>query len=422
VGFLWLNSVKMEKINLNIDKEVFNEVYLPYLKTNTRYELFYGGAGSGKSAFVAQKLVLKHMTEKNRKTLIVRKVKSTLRNSVFPEIIYWIKFFNVEDFFVIPSGKGNSIDIEGPNGNKFIFTGLDNVEKLKSISGITDMWIEEATELEQKDFQQLDLRIRGQDANKQFILTFNPTDSNHWIKKFFFDSGIKNATILKTTHLDNKFLDEESRENVEKYINIDATWYNIYALGEWGVLSDLIYNNYEVVDFDNSEKNFDKILVGIDFGFNHPSAMVKVGINRSLFKKTRELYILDNIKKSKLTTRMFGEEILTKIKKSQEIIADSASPGAIEELRQMGLNVKGANKGANSVKSGIDWLKNFRIKIHPECIQTLNEFKTYRWKKNKEDKPIDIPVEVNDDCMDALRYAIEPIRKGMQSKIKKIYY
>ena len=150
--------------------------------------------------------------------------------------------------------------------------------------------------------------------------------------------------------------------------------------------------------------------------------MVKVGINRSLFKKTRELYILDNIKKSKLTTRMFGEEILTKIKKSQEIIADSASPGAIEELRQMGLNVKGANKGANSVKSGIDWLKNFRIKIHPECIQTLNEFKTYRWKKNKEDKPIDIPVEVNDDCMDALRYAIEPIRKGMQSKIKKIYY
>ena len=162
----------MEQINLEIDEEVFNRVYLPYLKTNTRYELFYGGAGSGKSAFVAQKLVLKHMTEKNRKTLIVRKVKSTLRNSVFPEIIFWIKYFGVEDFFTIPSGKGNSIDIEGPNGNKFIFTGLDNVEKLKSISGVTDMWIEEATELEQKDFQQLDLRIRGQDANKQFLAQY----------------------------------------------------------------------------------------------------------------------------------------------------------------------------------------------------------------------------------------------------------
>jgi len=411
----------MEQINLNIDKEVFNEVYLPYLKTNTRYELFYGGAGSGKSAFVAQKLVLKHMTEKNRKTLIVRKVKSTLRNSVFPEIIYWIKFFNVEDFFTIPSGKGNSLDIEGPNGNKFIFTGLDNVEKLKSISGITDMWIEEATELEQKDFQQLDLRIRGQDANKQFILTFNPTDSNHWIKKFFFDSQMKNTTILRTTHLDNKFLDEESRENLEKYITIDQTWYNIYALGEWGILSDLIYNNFTMKEFDNEEKNFDKILVGIDFGYNHPSAMVKVGINKD-FKKTRELFIIDNIKKSKLTTQMFGEELRSKVKKKQEIIADSASPGSIEELKRLGFNVHGAKKGANSVKSGIDWLKNFKIIVHPDCIETYNEFKTYRWKKGDDGKPLDIPVEINDDCMDALRYAIEPMRQGMKAKVKKIYY
>jgi len=399
----------MEQVNLEIDEEVFNKVYLPYLKTNTRYELFYGGAGSGKSAFVAQKLVLKHMTEKNRKTLIVRKVKSTLRNSVFPEIIYWIKFFNVEDFFTIPSGKGNSIDIEGPNGNKFIFTGLDNVEKLKSISGITDMWIEEATELEQKDFQQLDLRIRGQDANKQFILTFNPTDSNHWIKKFFFDSQMKNTTILRTTHLDNKFLDEESRENLEKYITIDQTWYNIYALGEWGILSDLIYNNFTMKEFDNDEKKFDKILVGIDFGYNHPSAMVKVGINKD-FKKTRELFIIDNIKKSKLTTQMFGEELRSKVKKKQEIIADSASPGSIEELKRLGFNVHGAKKGANSVKSGIDWLKNFKIIVHPDCIETYNEFKTYRWKKGDDGKPLDIPVEINDDCMDALRYAIEPMR------------
>ena len=411
----------MEQINLEIDEEVFNRVYLPYLKTNTRYELFYGGAGSGKSAFVAQKLVLKHMTEKNRKTLIVRKVKSTLRNSVFPEIIFWIKYFGVEDFFTIPSGKGNSIDIEGPNGNKFIFTGLDNVEKLKSISGVTDMWIEEATELEQKDFQQLDLRIRGQDANKQFILTFNPTDSNHWIKKFFFDSQMKNTTILRTTHLDNKFLDEESRENLEKYITIDQTWYNIYALGEWGILSDLIYNNFTMKEFDNEEKKFDKILVGIDFGYNHPSTMVKVGINKD-FKKTRELFIIDNIKKSKLTTQMFGEELRSKVKKKQEIIADSASPGSIEELKRLGFNVHGAKKGANSVKSGIDWLKNFKIIVHPDCIETYNEFKTYRWKKGDDDKPLDIPVEINDDCMDALRYAVEPMRQGMKAKIKKIYY
>ena len=411
----------MEQINLDIDEEVFNKVYLPYLKTNTRYELFYGGAGSGKSAFVAQKLVLKHMTEKNRKTLIVRKVKSTLRNSVFPEIIFWIKYFGVEDFFTIPSGKGNSIDIEGPNGNKFIFTGLDNVEKLKSISGVTDMWIEEATELEQKDFQQLDLRIRGQDANKQFILTFNPTDSNHWIKKFFFDSQMKNTTILRTTHLDNKFLDEESRENLEKYITIDQTWYNIYALGEWGILSDLIYNNFTMKEFDNEENKFDKILVGIDFGYNHPSTMVKVGINKD-FKKTRELFIIDNIKKSKLTTQMFGEELRSKVKKKQEIIADSASPGSIEELKRLGFNVHGAKKGANSVKSGIDWLKNFKIIVHPDCIETYNEFKTYRWKKGDDGKPLDIPVEINDDCMDALRYAVEPIRQGMKAKVKKIYY
>jgi len=411
----------MEQVNLEIDEEVFNKVYLPYIKTNTRYELFYGGAGSGKSAFVAQKLVLKHMTEKNRKTLIVRKVKSTLRNSVFPEIIFWIKYFRVEDFFTIPSGKGNSLDIEGPNGNKFIFTGLDNVEKLKSISGITDMWIEEATELEQKDFQQLDLRIRGQDANKQFILTFNPTDSNHWIKKFFFDSQMKNTTILRTTHLDNKFLDEESRENLEKYITIDQTWYNIYALGEWGILSDLIYNNFTMKEFDNDEKKFDKILVGIDFGYNHPSAMVKVGINKD-FKKTRELFIIDNIKKSKLTTQMFGEELRSKVKKKQEIIADSASPGSIEELKRLGFNVHGAKKGANSVKSGIDWLKNFKIIVHPDCIETYNEFKTYRWKKGDDGKPLDIPVEINDDCMDALRYAVEPMRQGMKAKVKKIYY
>ena len=380
-------------INITIPREVFNEVYLPFIKNRSRYEIFYGGAGSGKSHFMAQRLIYRHLKEKGHKTLVVRKVGKTNRHSTFALLREIIAQWEATSLFKI---NKSDMEISCVNGNQIIFSGLDDVEKLKSIVGITDIWVEEASEITQKDFYQLDLRLRGKSKYPlQITLTFNPISHFHWLKSYFFDDPKDNSAILKTTYKDNRFIDDYYVKVLENLKNEDWTYYQIYTLGEWGSPGNLIYTNYEVVK--EVPSSFNEIIYGLDFGFNNPSVLLKIGI------KDGDVWVLDELYQTKLTNEDLIQELRKRVTGNQPIYADSAEPARIEEIHRRGFNIYPADK---SVKDGIDFVKRKKLYIHAACANTIKEIRAYKYKEDKDGNVLDEPVKFQDHAVDALRYAV----------------
>jgi phage terminase large subunit len=390
-----------------------NEKFRPLIKDKNRFLIIYGGAGSGKSVFTAQaKILLKCLQETGHTFLIIRKVAKTIRYSVWSLIVSLIKEYWLEQLFKI---NKTEFRISCVNGNEILFLGLDDVEKLKSIHGITVIWIEESSEISEDDLKQCNLRLRGKTkVKKQIILTFNPISHIHWLKKYFFDTKQNNCTIHKSTYKDNAHIDDEYKQQLEQLKEIDNTFYQIYALGEWGIIGNLIFTNYVIEDFDYEEEDFDDVYYGADFGFNDPSALIKVGF------KDDEIYIFDEVYQTKLTNTdlidkangFFGNKIIT---------ADSAEPDRIMEFRRAGHNMRAAKKGKDSVKHGIDFLKRYRIHIHKsKCNNTANEIQLYKNKEDKEGNILDEPVGFNDHAIAAIRYAIEPLRLQRQVGVSDI--
>lgn len=218
-------------INVKISKKVFNDKYLPYLDNEDRYLLFYGGGSSGKSYFIVQRWVYKILSRKMN-LLVVRQTGNTNRNSTFALFKQVINQWNLSQQFKI---NESDLRIKCVNGNEVIFSGLDDTEKLKSVtfeSGeLTDIWVEEATETLEEDINQLKVRLRGGKSKKQIVLSFNPVNINHWIKRHFIDSGL--ATVCHSTYKDNKFLTEADKETLESFKDTDIYYYNVYCLGQW---------------------------------------------------------------------------------------------------------------------------------------------------------------------------------------------
>lgn len=208
-----------------------NEIYYPLIFNSSRYLVLLGGAGSGKSHFAAQKIIARCLEQKHR-FLIIRKVSDTLKDSVFKLMTGLLG-----ENGVLPLCEVNKTEktILLPNGSEILMKGLDDPEKIKSIAGITGIWVEEATEITDADFDQLDLRLRGETISyKQIILTFNPIDERHWLKHRFFDSEESNCTTLKTTANDNSFIDEEYLKVLDAKASVSPNFYRVYKLGEWG--------------------------------------------------------------------------------------------------------------------------------------------------------------------------------------------
>lgn len=230
-------------ISVSIDKRVFNPVYLPYLNSEKRFQVFYGGAGSGKSYFVAEKGVFKLLTLPQMNWLIVRKTGDTNRYSTFSLLQQVIAAWKVEKLFTV---RQSDMTITCINGNSVIFKGLDDREKLKSITfprgAMTHIWIEEASEIDEEDFNQLNVRLRGGNVKKQIILSFNPISVTHWLKARFFDREVKNADILHTTYRDNLFIDDEYKRELEAFRETDEYYYSVYCLGEWGVIGKTVFS------------------------------------------------------------------------------------------------------------------------------------------------------------------------------------
>lgn len=230
------------KINIKISKKVFNDVYLPYLHNTDRYLIFYGGGSSGKSYFIAQRCIYKLIHPTRCNYLIVRQTADTNRKSTFPLLKQVISNWNLSQYFKI-----NESDMRIKcrlTGNEVAFAGLDDVEKIKSITfengELTDIWVEEATECQEADINQLKVRLRGGKTKKQMVLSFNPINIQHWIKRHFIDSKL--ATVCFSTYKDNKFLSEDDKKALEDLKYVDEYTYNVYCLGRWGILGKTVFS------------------------------------------------------------------------------------------------------------------------------------------------------------------------------------
>lgn len=235
-------------MQVTIPRGAFNPLFRPYLTDNThRYLILYGGAGSGKSVFAVQRFLYRMLTLPLCNILVVRAVAATNRDSTYALFRQVISKWGLSELF---SCKDSDLRISCANGNSVIFKGLDDTEKLKSITfpkgELTDIWIEEASEILEEDFNQLDVRLRGKGAHKQMVLTFNPVSVLHWLKLRFFDRKDPRALVLKSTYKDNQFLDEDYKRTLEGYKDTDPYYYSVYCLGEWGVLGQTIFDAQKV--------------------------------------------------------------------------------------------------------------------------------------------------------------------------------
>jgi len=378
-----------------------NEVHRPLFNDRSRYEIVYGGAGSGKSHAVAEKILWRIVNEPDsHKFLIVRKVASTLKNSVWALILAKLTKWKIKQF-----AKINKTDKTiGIFGNLILFAGLDDVEKLKSIEGdggksegsITSIWVEEASEINEEDLDQLDLRLRGAtNYYKQIILSFNPIHIDHWIKKKFFDNEPDGVYINHSTYLDNKHIDDDYKAVFERLKKTNRTYYNIYALGHWGVYEGLVFDDWATIDELPKNIQWDFEGYGIDFGFNAPSAVVHCYI------KGEDLYWDECIYQSGLT----NTDLIARMKQEElkgKGYADSAEPDRILEIQRAGFNCSGADK-ANRVDR-VNFVKSFNIHITARSTQLIKEMHTYVWAKDRKGNTLDEPIKANDHAIDAAQY------------------
>lgn len=397
---------------MNIELKL-NPAYEPLLSYDNRIEVVYGGAGSGKSYAAAQLHLLAMLQDPERLILVLRKVGATIKFSVWPLLLDVINSSGMGALF--RQFRGTHV-LECINGARLMTTGLDDVEKLKSIHGITDVWVEEATELTENDLYQINLRLRGKSpVSKRIMLTFNPIHHLHWLKHSFFDVPREEARVTHTTYHDNRFIDEEYKAELERLKEMDAYFYDVYALGKWGVLGNLVFTNFVIEDFDYTAEHLEGASVGIDFGYNHPSAVVRSGF------RDGELYVTDEFYQSGLTNSDLLGHVRQFLLPRERAIGDSAEPARIEEMRRAGLSIHGAKKENNSVRDSIDFLKRFRMHIHrTRCPNLAREIQQYKWREDKYGNILDAPVDFNDDAIAALRYSIEPHRINSAPRVRKL--
>lgn len=391
-------------IVLNINKKAFNEVYFPYLLDySKRYSVYYGGAGSGKSVFVSQKLIIKACTRK-RKILVIRKYGTTLKDSVFQLIVDTLKKWGLYE-----QSKVNlsTYTITLPNGSIFLFKGLDDSEKIKSITDITDIWCEEATELTEDDFTQLDLRLRALEEDLELICSFNPVSKVNWVYRKWFAGGSTpdNTMILHTTYKDNRFLPDDYVKALEEKQKSNYTYYKIYALGEFCTLDKLVFTNWKVQEFNHAEIKGD-LLIGLDFGFvNDTSALVSSILN----EEEKRIYIFKEWGETGKTNQELAAVIKALGFSKSVIVADSAEKKSIEEIKRSGVGkIRACTKGKDSIIHGIQKLQNYEIIVHPACEGIQTEFENYSWKKDKATGLyVNEPVDAFNHYIDALRYSLQ---------------
>lgn len=403
------------KLNINPSKVFNRHIYDHLFDYDTFTEVHYGGASSGKSHGVFQKIVIKALKDwkKPRKILVLRKVGATVRDSVFADVQATLSYFGILNMCKV---NMSAFRIELPNGAEFIFKGMDNPEKIKSIKGISDVVMEEASEFTLDDYTQLTLRLRDKaHKQKQIYLMFNPVSKANWVYNAFFVKKPKNTVVYQTTYKDNRFLDEVTRENIEELANRNEAYYKIYALGEFATLDKLVFPKYTKALLNKDDLRQITSYFGLDYGFiNDPSAFMHVKIDDD----RKKLYVVEEYVKKGLTNDKIAESITALGYAKEQIRADSAEKKSNQELRNLGIGrVIDVKKGAGSVMQGIQYLLQYEWIVDERCVKTIEELENYTWKKDKAtNEYINEPVDSYNHCLDAIRYAIQD--KITKSKIK----
>lgn len=400
--------------NINININVFNEIYRYSLKDNTPTQIYFGGASAGKSVFIIGQRTVYDLLQGGRNYLILRNVARMSDSSTFNEVRQTIRDWKVEDYFHITKSP-MKITCK-VNMCQALFGGLDDVQKIKSIKPeigvITDIIIEEATEVTSPDtVKELDKRLRGTWGKpKRLVLLFNPILKSHWIYKEYFHGrwiegegcySDEHLFILKTTYKDNKFLTEADIFKLEN--ETSKYHYNVYTLGSWGTLGGVIFTNWRMADLSDMYDQFTNVKNGLDFGFSSDP----MAFNRLHYDKMRKkIYIFHEEHAYGLTNPEIAD-LIGPVLGREAVICDSAEPKSIRELQNCGIKAYGAVKGKDSVNHGVQFLQQHEIIVDRQCQETINELELFQWAKLRDGSDAGKPVDKNNHHIDDIRYALE---------------
>lgn len=372
-------------------------VFLANRDSDKKIVINRGGARSSKSYSIMQLIIDRFFSLPGRQILIARKTSPALRRSCYRDCIRYLKRLNLyseiqEEKALLAFHYKDSL---------IQFVGLDDPEKIKS-TGWNDIFMEEANEFDYEDFIVLSTRMSENDMGVQnkLFMAFNPIDTFHWIKEKVVDSNRTDTQEIHSSYLDNPFLSDDYIQSLLDLERQDPNYYRIYGLGEWGKLDNLIYTNWDIVD--KIPENMDEVFYGLDFGFNAPTGMIKIGIKDEEIWEEELLY----------ETGLTNTDLIVEVKKlipqkergNKYLFCDSAEPDRIQEFEEAGFTVAPADK---KVKEGIDVVKRQKVHITRDSSNLIKEKRSYSWKTDrKSGRVIDEPVKFNDHLMDAERYAI----------------
>jgi len=399
--------------------EMIGKGYGDYWNFKGRYRVCKGSRASKKSKTTALDFISGMMEHSAANLLVVRKTYRTLKDSCFKELKWAIKQMGVEAFW---EAKESPLELTyTPTGQKIYFRGFDDPMKITSITVEVGVlcwaWIEEAYEITKEEhFDMLDESIRGATPPglyKQLTITFNPWNERHWLKRRFFDVQDPSIFTKTTNYMCNEFLDDDDIQVFERMKKNNPKRYKVAGLGEWGVVDGLVFENFEELDFDIDavrQRPGIKSAFGLDFGYTHdPSALACVLVD----EQRREIFVFDEMYQKGMTNRKIHQKITELGYSKERITADSAEPKSIDELRELGIQrIRKARKGKDSIKNGIQYIENFKIYIHPRCVNFLTEITNYTWQQDKLGNYINVPIDDFNHLMDAFRYAMEQFHMG----------
>ena len=363
-----------------------NIVYEHLLDNTKKILVEQGGTRSGKTYNILLWIIFEFCTKQNNKVItICRKAFPSLRATVLRDFMTILQTHNLysEKFH----NKSNSEYYLF--GNLIEFISLDQPQKIRGRKRDV-LFINEANELYFEDWQQLVFRTQD-----QIILDFNPSDEYHWI----YDKVLprEDCAFFKTTYLDNPFVEDSIKAEIERLKDTDEQYWQIYGLGERAASRSTIFKYFEVT---NIPEDANLIAYGMDFGYtNDPTTLV------SVFIREHNMYIKEHLYKTQMTTTDIHKFLLDEKLERNPIYADSAEPRLIAELRRMGHNIHPSLKGRDSVNAGIDLLKRYKIHILSTSTNAIMEFRNYKWKEDKTGVLINTPEDKNDHIIDPIRYA-----------------
>lgn len=400
--------------------DIVGKGYKTFWNFRGRYRICKGSRASKKSKTTALWIIYNMQRYKEANALVIRKTFRTLKDSCWTDLKWAVHRLGTDYLWQFTLSPLEATYL--PTGQKILFRGLDDPLKVTSITvgvGVLCwMWIEEAYEImSEEDFDMLDESIRGECPEglwKQITMTFNPWNERHWIKGRFFDVQDPEILAITTNYMCNEWLDEADLQVFERMKVNNPRRYKVAGLGGWGIVEGVVYDNWteETFTIEQIRKEHPalKTCTGLDFGYtNDPSAYIVCYLDL----QSKDLFVYDEIYQTGLSNQRIAGLIKRSGYGKEKITADSAEPKSIDELHNVHhLRIKGAKKGKDSIKNGIQWIQDLKIHVHPRCVNFVTEISNYTWNTDKFGKRLNVPIDDFNHLMDAMRYALEDYITG----------